>query len=340
MSSLYKRNNTWYVKVAVAPRQYRRITTGTPHEAEARIAQRRIDAQYSYRLTLEGLYTWYKANAPAELSPLTIRKNLDTISTLIRHIGNKPVADLTRTDLEHFKRRRLNEEWKKDKRITAATVNCELRALRSVSSYAIGLGIPVPSPSPAHSVRLLPADAAEAPYLTPEQAKALIVAIDKPWLRQITILALLTGMRPGEVVNLTWQQIDMEQGIVTIRRTERWRPKKDKIRSIPLHPLARAILQQCRATGTDQRVFPYSRSYVSHRIKKAYRSVNLSERVNFKSLRHTFATWLLQNGAHSYDVGRLLGHKDEYLVNTVYGHHQAHSMQHTINILPLKGIAA
>lgn len=69
--------------------------------------------------------------------------------------------------------------------------------------------------------------------------------------------------------------------------------------------------------------------YVGHRFKKFIRKAGLSEEIHFHSLRHTGATWLVQNGVSIYAVQKLLGHSN-ISVTQVYSHLETESLFNSI----------
>ena len=73
-----------------------------------------------------------------------------------------------------------------------------------------------------------------------------------------------------------------------------------------------------------------SQSYVEHKFKQYVRSAGLKENLKFHSLRHTFATWLVQNGASIYEVQKLLGHSD-IKTTQIYAHLMASELHSTVN---------
>ena len=60
-------------------------------------------------------------------------------------------------------------------------------------------------------------------------------------------------------------------------------------------------------------------SLLTHKFKRWVRKANLDDRIHFHSLRHTFATWLVQDGVNIYDIQKLLGHSS-VKVTEVYSH--------------------
>jgi len=358
MSSLYPRNGIYYIAYYDAAGNRRRVSTQTNVQSEATEQQLRIDAQYgSPTIKLSGLIEYYKLNRPAELSLATERKNLDALRRFLEITGDKQIRQLSRLDFERFKYQRLSAiplaDLSPDNSATPCrtpspslrgglgrglkpvSVNSELRALRSVFNYLTSLETIIER-NPFRNIGFFPDTGDEASHLTPDDIKRLLTIITKPWLRDLIALAILTGMRPGELVALRPEQINLQNGTVTVRRTAGFTPKKGKVRTIPLHSSAKVIIER-RLNSIDSKdsrnsLFPYSRSYVSHEVKKAMTKAGITG-CNFRSLRHTFATLLLQQGVPIYNVSRLLGHASINLTNAVYSHFDTTNMQASINQL-------
>jgi site-specific recombinase XerD len=79
-----------------------------------------------------------------------------------------------------------------------------------------------------------------------------------------------------------------------------------------------------------RRGFQIGESFVSHRFKEYVRMAGLDERLHWHSLRHTFASWLVQDGVSLYAVQKLLGHSS-VTVTEIYSHLQPEKLHDTVN---------
>jgi len=73
-------------------------------------------------------------------------------------------------------------------------------------------------------------------------------------------------------------------------------------------------------------------SYISKRFKRAVRSAKLNDDIHFHSLRHSFASALVQRGVSLYAVKELLGHED-IKTTQIYSHLQKENLSKAVNLL-------
>lgn len=133
--------------------------------------------------------------------------------------------------------------------------------------------------------------------LTPEEEERLL-ACSPPHLEPIIITALNTGMRKGEILSLRWEDVDLENNVITIRQEV---SKSKKTRRIPINTtLRKLLLEQRLKSGGSLFVFlnsegnPYKRHDA---VKGAYeRTCKKSgiKGLRFHDLRHTFASRALE----------------------------------------------
>lgn len=160
-------------------------------------------------------------------------------------------------------------------------------------------------------------------FLTHDEVARFLDAPDptRPlYWRDRAILELLyaTGVRVSELVELPLASVDLEEGFLTVFG------KGSKERLVPVGgPARRALERYLRDVrpGLDRgrgkgRVFlngrgsPLGRTAVWSLVKEAARRAGIAKRVSPHTLRHTFATHLLEGGADLAAVQELLGHAD------------------------------
>ncbi len=140
------------------------------------------------------------------------------------------------------------------------------------------------------------------------------------YLYTIVILAISTGMRRSEILNLTWSDIDFERERIVLKET-----KNSEVRVLPLIGLAQQLLkelkQPCKINslllfpGTDPTRPIDFRSAWGVAVKNA----NLHN-FKFHDLRHSFASYCVMNGSSLNEIADLLGHKSFHSVTKRYCH--------------------
>jgi site-specific recombinase XerD len=147
-------------------------------------------------------------------------------------------------------------------------------------------------------------------------------------------------MRRGEIVNLRFQQVDLDRRLIHIQSSPTFRTKQGKQRTIPLNDVAVQMLESKANHILSEYVFTnrgskIAESWLSHRFKHYVRLAKLENaRLHFHSLRHTFASWLVQDGVSLYEVQKLLGHSS-IDVTQIYSHLQPEQLHSTVNRIVL-----
>jgi integrase len=193
----------------------------------------------------------------------------------------------------------------------------------------------------ATSRRHDPDEVTEDEVLNPAEILALIEQADAGYYRTLFMLAAFTGARHDELLALQWPDLDLENGKVTIRRSLSWarlpgeevRPRffqpktKAGTRKVPLVPEVVHALKvwklQC-PPGAGELVFPTPQGLPMHRgtvlrvgLYPALRRAGL-RRVDMHSLRHSFASGLIAQGAPVTEVQHYLGHEKPTTTLKVY----------------------
>jgi integrase len=154
-------------------------------------------------------------------------------------------------------------------------------------------------------------------YLDDDERAALLdacAADPEPRLGPLVQLALLTGMRAGELMPIEWRDVDLERGLASLRRAKGGRGGDDTgARSVALSTSAVEILREMHARRTVgwQAVFaapPHGRTrFPRFAWNRAVERAGLED-FRFHDLRHTFAAYLLSAGATLPELAAALGH--------------------------------
>ncbi|HME44484.1 MAG TPA: site-specific integrase [Syntrophorhabdales bacterium] len=146
------------------------------------------------------------------------------------------------------------------------------------------------------------------------------------WLRPLLITALHTGVRRGELLALTWRDIDGKQRIIRIERS-----KNGEKRSIPISETLQGTLGAIKVRDISGKVFPIAVRSLRAAFDKTLEKARIED-FHFHDLRHTFATRLVQNGVDLYKVKELLGHKT-IAMTMRYSHHYPESLRSSVEVL-------
>ncbi len=155
-------------------------------------------------------------------------------------------------------------------------------------------------------------------WLTHDEAESLLAAargrVRAPWLANFIELALMTGMRRGELLHLEWRRVDLRQWLIYFDAPQQ--QKSRKLGSIPMNRRARETL--LRLAGFRASHCPASPWVFSDRkgqriesVKKSFstaRQIVGLEDFHIHDLRHTCAAWLVQAGVPLLEVSKVLRH--------------------------------
>ena len=143
------------------------------------------------------------------------------------------------------------------------------------------------------------------------------------------------------MLNMKWNWIDFSSNIITVKNSDEFKSKSKRERIIPIHPKVQIILKNLfpigKQSGNNFVFYKYvgiklNEDYVSKQFKKAVRDAELNDSIHFHSLRHSFASALVQRGASLYAVKELLGHED-IKTTQIYSHLQKENLSHAVNLL-------
>lgn len=144
-------------------------------------------------------------------------------------------------------------------------------------------------------------DAKEPVHFTAEQAKRFLEAAKDDGLYALYAVALGTGLRRGELLALTWRDVDLAARTLTVRRAK----TVAGVRTVPLPAFAGdALASLLRNPGP---IFPVSPSHATRHVAVICERAGLP-RLTFHQLRHSTASILLAEGVDPLTIRGILGH--------------------------------
>ena len=190
-----------------------------------------------------------------------------------------------------------------------ATINRHFAFLRHVLMLAVKDG--KLSQNPMSGLKFFP-EMKRTRFLTGDELERLRgVMPESDW--KLVAFAIETGLRRGEQFRLRWDQVDLENGILTLPL-----PKGGKTRHVPLSDEAKAILRSFDSFLRSAWVFPGlrdvtepmdSRAFLRRSFEPCLRKAGIVG-VCWHSLRHTAASRRVMAGVDLVSVKEILGHRD------------------------------
>ena len=244
----------------------------------------------------------------------------------------------------------------KAKGLAASTVNCIITVLRSAWKAARRMGI-VTKPLTDVIVRPPAAWKKTECLDAKEQRKLELYILNSGEAKLFGILlALYSGLRIGELLALTWEDIDLKKGTVCVTKSchDSWETSRyvkviddtktrNSERIIPLPRQILSYLKELKKTATCRFVVT-GRTEYGAQIRTYQRTFELTlkklkiKHKCFHSLRHTFATRALEIGMDVKTLSEILGHKNPMVTLKRYAHslmeHKAEMMNKMGRNLP------
>ena len=242
-------------------------------------------------------------------------RDVTSLNKLLPVFGDKYLDDITPRSIENYRIKREQEGVK------PSTINREHALLKAMYSKAMDWGMA--KENPAKRVRL----AKEIPrtrFLTTEEVHSLVAAAENKWapyMKTIIIMAVNTGMRRGEILNLRWEDVDFARRVLQVKKT-----KNDQPREVPMTDWLFDALCDWRKKSQKRldNGFVFSNNN-GHPLTKFYKAFHVAlKKANirdfrFHDLRHTFASHMRMAGLDILEIKELGGWKTLQMVDR-YSH--------------------
>ncbi len=325
---------------------FKNVLGKTQAEVKEKLKKALADSQ-RLDLAKQGKYTvgtwmdaWFENVAKIKVRPSSHQTYRGYIDNHIKpNIGNIPLEKLTTMELQKLYRKLLTsgrveriEAEKQPKGLSAKTVRNINQVISSAMDLAVAQKIILENPTNACSLPRV--EHKEMQTISAEQLQSFLEEAKRSGVYEMYYIELSTGLRRGELLGLKWEDIDMQQGVIRVRRqvsridgkiVEAPLKTKNSYRAVTISPQAVEVLKAQKAKTNDEYAFPspnggpISPDSVNNMLHRVLDRAGIP-RVRFHDMRHTFATLALQNGVDIKTVSGMLGHFSAGFTLDTYAH--------------------
>lgn len=337
---LYRQKNSpyWFMSFTANGKQYKR-STGTTDKRLAEAIIGKIKAQI-----IEG--KWFEVDEAkqhtfgemmdkfmSEHAPSkeikTQKSYITSLNNLNKYFKGMLLSEITPLSISDYYQKRKGDG------VTVSSINREFAMLSKAFNLAWKRWEWCKE-NPCSKIQREPENNQVDRWLTHEESERLIPVCSgylNGDMGDIVIIALHTGIREGEILNLKWTEVDIFRKVITIIKTKNKTP-----RTIPMNETTyQILLRRSKVRAMSGYIFTTgngTRHMVRNLIREFDKAVEKAEikDFTFHCLRHTAATWMIQSGVDIYTVSKILGHKD--IKTTMrYAHHYPESLRHGVRAI-------
>lgn len=325
---LYKRGTLWWMRFSIQGKQIRRSTGTSDRKLADKIYKKVMgeiaegdwfDKLPGEEKTLSELFAKYlKEHSKPNKSGKSYVRDRAIAARMLQEFGDVTLVEIRVGEVFEYKKKRRAES------VAPATLNKELSFLRHVFEMAViweWLSVNPVSRIPKEKVKN------RERWLTGEEEERLLNVCPE-WLRDMVIFALNTGFRQGEILSLTWNQVDLNRGTILF-----WDQKNGGRDTFPINPPAIDLLKRIGKVKnlSSEHVFLTSNGtpFIARNVVRSFSlALEKAKITNFRfhDLRHTFATRLIHAGVDLYTIQRLGRWRSLSMVMR-YAHHSVESLR-------------
>jgi len=256
----------------------------------------------------------------------TIKAYQSTFKYFEKMYSNKTIDSFTNNDIRNYLEAQLTKR-------SIYSARKDLINIKSFFRYA--LERKYIKENPCIGIKQYKIPEKQPIYFSKEEYDKLLSVIEDKEMKDLVITAANTGLRLMELLNLSWKQINISRRSIILDNSTHI-TKSKRIRTIPINNNILNILIEMKSNSKSDKVFSYEGRnadiYTSIAFKKYVIKAELNPKLHFHSLRHSFASWLIQSGISIYIVSKLLGHSD-IKTTEIYSHLRNDDLQSAVNFL-------
>jgi len=173
--------------------------------------------------------------------------------------------------------------------------------------------------------------------LSRDQVKSVISECKLPHTRLFTLLLISTACRATAALDLTWDRVDFNSGLIDLRRPVDGQPEGKGRAVVPMTQSLRTALLEAKKHASTNYVIEYQGQRV-YDAYNAFKQACIRAGVGWAHphlLRHSAATWMVEDGVPMSEVARFLGHSDSVITERVYAKYRPNYLQRAASSLEI-----
>lgn len=346
---IFRKGENWFIDYRANGRRVREKIGQNRKLAESVYSKRKLDlaenkfldvrkvSRETFRTFAERYLEWVQGRIQ------TVEEDRRYIKRLNHTFGNMRLEEIDVAQAEAFMSHRLGEpkhhpftgrgasdlsadalaarikSWyaTNTKTISKAYVNREVSCLRKILNKAVAWKV-IPA-NPLAGIKLYDErEFIRKRYLKPDDIPILLECCNAS-LRDIVTFALYTGRRRGEILGMTWRDVDLQNSYVFFPKTKKKEPEQ-----VAIPPRARDLLKRLAANSRGEYVFRKRRgegpiTEISQQFTQACSRAGIKD-FRFHDLRHTAVSYMVMNGIDLKTIADMVGHTTTEMVDKRYGH--------------------
>lgn len=264
--------------------------------------------------------------------PTTLAVHVSTWKLLSGQVGwTEPISRISSKDIESFRARRLGG-------VSPSTVNKEIAALKRMFNLAIERRYLLPGSNPCIGIKRIKVAGIKPRFVSPEQFRRVYEESTELCFRAMLLVLYTTALRKHEASNVTWDDLDLDSGTLTVGRHQRagyvqpWSPKGHELRRVPLPQEAADVLMRLKLlspplcpyvfmdaarwtqfkTAVDAGTWVSGRDLINNQLRRFQTACRRAGVPEFKlhDLRRTAITNWAKAGVPIHVAQQLAGHAD------------------------------
>lgn len=298
----------------------------TKREADKFEREFLIKTQENTDMTFSTLVDLYLEDAKTRVRETTLENKKFLIKLkVLPYFKDKIISNIKPNDIRQWQNTLKNMNYSDT---YLKTINNQLSAIFNFAIKFYNL-----NSNPCHKAGTMgKKNANDMKFWTTEQFKTFIEFNDKPISQLAFKILFLTGIRSGELMALTFNDIDLKNNLININKTYTRLNKKDIINP-PKTPKSKRKVSIPQTLSSDietyinklydynksDRIFNFTKSFLTHEMKRVCKKSNIPV-IRIHDLRHSHASLLIELGFTPLLISERLGHEKIQTTLDIYSH--------------------